>query len=74
MTASDPLSPCEKVCTLNPDNNICMGCFRSAAEISGWRHYSNAEKQAVLKLLPPRREARRLERQALLRKRRRRPR
>ncbi len=65
MTAGDPLSPCEKVCTLNPANNICMGCFRSAAEIRAWPDYSPAEKHAVLKLLPPRRQARRRERQAL---------
>ena len=70
MTATDPPSPCEKVCTLNPANNLCMGCFRSKDEIRGWPHYSAAEKHAVLKRLPPRRETRRLERQSLLRGRR----
>ncbi len=66
----DPPSPCENVCTLNPDTDICMGCFRSVEEIRLWRHYSSAEKYAILELLPARREARRLERLALTRRRR----
>jgi len=70
MTAGDPPSPCEKVCTLNPDNNTCMGCFRTADEIRYWRDYSSAEKYAVLDLLPARREARRLQRKTRLRRRR----
>jgi len=69
-TSVDPLSPCEKVCTLNPDNRTCMGCFRTADEIRDWRGYSRAEKHAVLARLPARREARRLERKARIRRRR----
>ena len=68
--AQDPPSPCENVCTLNPQTDICMGCFRSVEEIRLWRHYSSAEKNAVLELLPPRREARRVERLAFTRRRR----
>jgi len=70
MTLEDPLSPCEKVCTLNPENNTCMGCFRTAEEIRHWRGYSSAQKHEVLERLPARREARRVQRKSLLRRRR----
>jgi len=40
-------SPCIRNCCLN-NEDICLGCFRSLDEITGWSYYSNAEKQAIL--------------------------
>jgi predicted Fe-S protein YdhL (DUF1289 family) len=39
-------SPCNKICTLNPDD-ICVGCGRSRAEIGGWSQFSEADKKRV---------------------------
>ena len=35
MSESEPQSPCISVCLLD-DNDICVGCFRSADEITDW--------------------------------------
>lgn len=40
-------SPCISVCALNADD-ICMGCYRSAHEITEWSRFDNEQKQAVL--------------------------
>ena len=41
-------SPCVNVCALNTDD-ICVGCYRSAKEISYWSVMSSEEKLLVLK-------------------------
>jgi len=49
MTATEtPLaSPCISVCALD-DEDICIGCFRSAKEITLWRTMTNAERRQVI--------------------------
>ncbi|MCK9505539.1 MAG: DUF1289 domain-containing protein [Porticoccaceae bacterium] len=42
-------SPCISVCALN-DDDICIGCFRSAREITLWRTLSNVERRQVIAL------------------------
>lgn len=46
--AEKPLaSPCINVCALD-DADICIGCQRSAAEITRWSRMDNAERRQVL--------------------------
>lgn len=46
--AEKPLaSPCSNVCALD-DDDICIGCQRSAAEITRWGRMENAERRQVL--------------------------
>ena len=40
-------SPCQNICVLDPEM-ICIGCGRSAEEISRWTVMTNEEKQAVI--------------------------
>ena len=40
-------SPCVDICALDEDD-ICMGCHRSADEIASWVGMSNDEKKQVL--------------------------
>lgn len=40
----EPASPCRRQCSLS-ERNICTGCGRTVAEISGWRAMTVAEKQ-----------------------------
>lgn len=48
MTAERELeSPCISVCLLN-EQDICVGCYRSAAEITDWFMAGPAEKQEIL--------------------------
>lgn len=43
----NPNSPCVRQCCLNNDD-MCVGCGRLLAEITGWHHYSLAQKQEVI--------------------------
>ena len=40
-------SPCISVCLLD-EQDICLGCYRSAGEITDWFMASPAEKRAIL--------------------------
>ena len=51
-------SPCNRSCTLDPETNICLGCFRTLEEIMGWSGYSSEQQAAVLDRLPDRRRER----------------
>jgi uncharacterized protein len=47
-------SPCEKICVVDPDSNICVGCNRTLDEIANWASYSHAERRAIMVALPAR--------------------
>jgi len=51
-------SPCINVCKMNPQTQLCEGCFRTLDEIAAWAGLSDGEKSAVLGQLPSRRAAR----------------
>jgi len=51
-------SPCINVCRMNPQTQLCEGCFRTLDEIAAWSALSDSEKSAVLAQLPSRRTAR----------------
>jgi predicted Fe-S protein YdhL (DUF1289 family) len=53
---AEPASPCISICALD-EQDICMGCYRSAAEITDWFMAEPAEKRRILE----RAAARRLE-------------
>lgn len=40
-------SPCMSLCALDEDD-ICVGCQRSAAEITAWTRLDNHERRQVL--------------------------
>lgn len=40
-------SPCVNICALD-EADICIGCQRSAAEITQWMRLSNQERREVL--------------------------
>lgn len=44
---STPASPCVCNCCLN-EKDICLGCFRSLNEITGWSQASDSDKQAII--------------------------
>jgi|GEM_PF-768833 len=47
-------SPCIGVCKLDPQTQLCIGCYRTIKEIAGWREYSAEQKSIVLQELPER--------------------
>ena len=54
MTDPGPLSPCIKLCTLDPAG-FCLGCHRSIDEIARWSAMSVAERRQVLEAVERRR-------------------
>lgn len=47
-------SPCVKLCVVHPEARICVGCFRSIDEISGWSRLSPDQRRAIMAELPSR--------------------
>jgi predicted Fe-S protein YdhL (DUF1289 family) len=47
-------SPCVKICVIHPDARICIGCRRTAEEISKWSRMTAEERQTIMSGLPER--------------------
>ena len=47
-------SPCVNVCVLHPTERLCMGCFRTGAEIASWSRLSPGDRRVVMDDLPAR--------------------
>ena len=48
-------TPCVKVCFIEDESGLCLGCFRTLAEIAGWSGLSEAARAALMAELPQRR-------------------
>jgi predicted Fe-S protein YdhL (DUF1289 family) len=44
-----PPSPCNNMCTIDPDTGVCDGCGRTLDEISEWGWMTAEQKLAVLR-------------------------
>ncbi len=53
-TRDEPESPCVKICVIDPEAALCMGCLRTAEEISRWGTMSPQERRMIMKALPAR--------------------
>ena len=47
-------SPCVKVCIINPQSRLCMGCYRSIDEIKDWSVMSPLQRRTIMDALPAR--------------------
>ncbi len=47
-------TPCVKVCVVDGASGLCLGCWRTLAEIGGWSGFTDAERAAILAELPVR--------------------
>ncbi len=41
-------SPCKKICKIDKEDNLCIGCYRNAQEIFNWIYFSDDEKMKIL--------------------------
>ena len=48
-------TPCVKVCVVDGESGLCMGCYRQLSEVAGWSRLSDAEREAIMAELPSRR-------------------
>lgn len=55
-SAPSALSPCVKICVMDPLSGLCIGCARTIAEISLWSEMSSDERRRTMEALPKRLE------------------
>jgi hypothetical protein len=48
-------TPCIQVCTVDGKSGLCLGCFRTLAEIARWSKFSEDERTMLMETLPARR-------------------
>tara|TARA_B110000438_G_scaffold287194_1_gene319221 strand:+ start:191 stop:385 length:195 start_codon:yes stop_codon:yes gene_type:complete len=41
-------SPCNDICTTDPESGLCIGCGRTQKEISNWLFFDDKQKKTVL--------------------------
>ena len=49
-------SPCNGICIMDEDTELCVGCLRTSDEIAGWEDYSDEQRAEVMREIT-RREA-----------------
>jgi predicted Fe-S protein YdhL (DUF1289 family) len=48
------ISPCIRICSIDEETGLCIGCGRSLEEIGHWVGYTEAERLRIMQLLPAR--------------------
>lgn len=57
MKRKKPKDPCVKLCRIDRETGLCRGCWRTKAEIKGWKSMTGDEREDVLRAVALRREA-----------------
>ena len=58
-------TPCVKVCVVDGESGLCMGCYRQLSEVAGWSRLSDDERAQIMTELPLRRSRIRPEKLAM---------
>jgi len=65
--ASEPVAtPCIKVCMVDGESGLCLGCYRTLPEIAGWARLTPESRTALMQALPGRRSRISVEKLGLL--------
>jgi len=49
-------TPCIKVCMVDGESGLCLGCYRTLPEIAVWARLSADSRAALMRSLPTRRD------------------
>jgi predicted Fe-S protein YdhL (DUF1289 family) len=60
-------TPCIKVCVVDGESGLCLGCYRQLSEVAGWARLPDEERERIMAELPSRRTRIRPEKLAMLR-------
>jgi hypothetical protein len=41
-------SPCVKICVVDPETGLCIGCARTRAEIAGWLGMTDGSRREIM--------------------------
>ena len=48
-------TPCIKVCVVDGESGLCLGCYRKLSEVAAWARLSDIERDTILADLAGRR-------------------
>jgi predicted Fe-S protein YdhL (DUF1289 family) len=48
-------TPCVKVCVVDGESGLCLGCYRTLHEVAAWARFDEAQRAALMVELPSRR-------------------
>lgn len=48
-------TPCIQACVVDGPTGLCLGCYRTLAEIGGWSRLDETRRAAIMAELPARR-------------------
>lgn len=48
-------TPCIKVCAVDGESGLCLGCHRTLPEIAAWGRFTDEERAQIMADLPARR-------------------
>ncbi len=48
-------TPCVKVCVVDGESGLCMGCYRKLGEVAGWARLTDYQRAEIMAELPGRR-------------------
>ena len=55
IISNDRMRLCVSVCQMDPQDGVCLGCYRTRAEIAAWRSMDQDDQLALLDILRDRR-------------------
>lgn len=55
MSSRPIATPCVKVCVVDGESGLCLGCFRTLQEIASWAKLDEARRAELTAELPSRR-------------------
>ena len=58
-------TPCVKVCVVDGESGLCLGCYRDLAEVAGWARLGDDKRARIMAELPSRRSRIRPEKLAI---------
>jgi hypothetical protein len=47
-------TPCVKICVVDGESGLCLGCHRTLAEVAGWGSLDEPQRLAIMSELPAR--------------------
>jgi predicted Fe-S protein YdhL (DUF1289 family) len=48
-------TPCIKVCIVDGESGLCLGCYRTLNEVAAWTRFSDEKRERLMAELPARR-------------------
>lgn len=49
------MTPCVKVCVVDGESGLCLGCYRTLGEVARWSTLSDDERTTIMSALSSRR-------------------